>query len=151
MSFTDREHVLLHSLKENPVGYPFSLDDAELEEAFRAIKRERGNNETKARRLIRGYIATKFDWNFAMDGGFMPKKDQPGYSKKIWQDSSWPESLIYQMFENLVLYLVNDNWTIGAVDAAIMEVWKASTAVRFPKDLIHDYVERKDSLDHRNA
>jgi hypothetical protein len=126
MSFTDREHVLLNSLKENPVGYPFSLDDKELEDVVRAIKRERGNEETKARRAIRVYVASKFGWNFAMDGGFMVKTGD-----KIWQDSAWPNSQIYQLFENLVLYLLNDNWTMDAIDAAIMEIWNSSSCLQF--------------------
>ena len=115
MSFTEQETSLLRRL-ENPTGYPFTLTDLELEQITSAIKRERGNTEAQERRKIRVHVAKLFDWKFAMDGGFMPKEGQLGYPQKIWQDSGYPESKIYHLYEDLVLGLLSQGHTMDELE-----------------------------------
>ena len=114
--FSDKEVEILDRMRGyDATAYPFHVTDDELEKVFSAIKRERGDAERQARRKVRKFIADKFDWTFAMDGGFMPKKGA-GSSGKYWQDSEDPFSKVYKLYENLVLGLMDKGLSLETID-----------------------------------
>jgi hypothetical protein len=112
--FSDKERELLEKLREDKPGYPFNLTNSELEMALHAVKRERGSSEDEARRLIRVFVARRFKWNFALDGGFMTNEG------KHWPTGGWPFAKSYLLFENLALYLLNkEGWSLEQIDEIV--------------------------------
>lgn len=121
--FEERERELIERFKNDPVGYPFALTDEELDTAVRAIKRQRGDAEAQVRRIIRCWVARRFKWHFALDGGFMPDQGEPGYSEKFWPyDSYQPFSKVYQMFENMVLFVWENYHNDKSLEDVLKEV-----------------------------
>ena len=89
---------------------PLSITDDELDRFTSAIKRARGDREQQLRRVIRLNIAKHHDWNFAMDGGFMPKEGQLGWPAKEWQTlNAGMFGAAYARYERLALYLYFDH------------------------------------------
>lgn len=146
--FTPDEQHLLELLRTDPIGYPFQLSDKQLEDIFAAIKRERGNHEQAARRNVRVWVAKRFNWKFAMDGGFMPEKGEVGYPNKYWQEGAWPFARVYRLFEDLVLHLLANGWTMEAIEAVYLS--DDELAARVKQDL-EEIIKKHKHSDTMNA
>lgn len=95
---------------------PFKFTDDQLEVMVRAIKSGRGDIDIQRRSKVRNHLAKIKDWKFAMDGGFMPKKGQAGYPSKFWQNSVHPFSSVYIRYENLVLHMIDNGFSLDEVE-----------------------------------
>ncbi len=128
--FSEDETTLLYRMKDNPIGFPFMLNDKELDTVVAAVKRERGDEETQLRRQVRVWIASNFNWFYAMDGGFKAERSEPPYPGDFIQDDTHPFGRVYLALENLILFMLSKGTTFQQIGGYINSEMENSTAVK---------------------
>lgn len=128
--FSEDETTLLYRMKDNPVGFPFMLNDNEIEKVAAAIRRERGNEEAQTRRKIRVWIASNFNWFYAMDGGFKCDRSEPPYPGDFIQDDTHPFGKIYLALENMIYYHISKGTSFKQLGKRMNQLMKDSTVIK---------------------
>lgn len=128
--FSEDETTLLYRMKDNPVGFPFMLNDKELDDVVSAVKRERGNEEMQTRRKIRVWIAANFNWFYAMDGGFKAERSEPPYPGDFIQDDTHPFGRVYLALENLILFEMKAGISLKMIGVRINAMMEKSTTIQ---------------------
>ena len=128
--FSEDETTLLYRMKDNPIGFPFMLDDKELDTVTAAVKRERGSKEMQTRRRIRVWIASNFNWFYAMDGGFKTDRAEPPYPGEWIQDDTHPFSRVYLALENLIYSQLDKGLSFAEIGKLINDKMDRSTTIQ---------------------
>jgi hypothetical protein len=128
--FSEDETTLLYRMKDNPIGFPFMLNDKELDLVVAAVKRERGDEEMQTRRKIRVWIAANFNWFYAMDGGFKAERSEPPYPGDFVQDDTHPFGRVYLALENLVYHLLIRGWSFKKVGKLLNTMMNESSTIK---------------------